>query len=303
MELAAFLIFLRAVSRHKNEPGKKMQAWGGVVVTATASFLAALIVNLGGCIYAAAKTDSPAFSRALDQPFLFLLGWGVLVPMVLGFSARWLPVFLGLRETDSAELVTSVVLIYAAVIAAGLGSFPLATLILPGAALMAIFALSLFREPVRAPKVIGVDVRFPFFVRLAYQWMMVASVLSLWAANSDRFGGIWGASRHALTVGFVATMVFAIGSRVLPHFAGSARLFSTRLMLAALVLLNAGCALRVSSEILAYEGYAGWAWRVLPVSAVTELTAVTIFALNMVLTFLKPIARPYVAPTTSQARN
>jgi hypothetical protein len=48
-------------------------------------------------------------------------------------------------------------------------------------------------------------------------------------------------------------MVFAIGQRVLPAFAGMRLLYSQRLMLACLLLLNIGCALRVSSEILAYE--------------------------------------------------
>ena len=38
-------------------------------------------------------------------------------------------------------------------------------------------------------------------------------------------------------------MVFSIGPRILPHFAGARRLFSTRLMLAALLLLQLGCTL------------------------------------------------------------
>jgi hypothetical protein len=40
-----------------------------------------------------------------------------------------------------------------------------------------------------------------------------------------------GASRHALTVGFLGTMVFTIGCRVLPAFCGMKILFSPRLML------------------------------------------------------------------------
>jgi hypothetical protein len=34
------------------------------------------------------------------------------------------------------------------------------------------------------------------------------------------------------------------------------------------------------------EGFAQFAWSWLPVSAITELTAVTIFAVNLALTFL-----------------
>jgi hypothetical protein len=56
-------------------------------------------------------------------------------------------------------------------------------------------------------------------------------------------------------------------------------------MLTCLLLLNAGCLLRVSSEIIAYENYWSPAWKILPVSAIFELAAVTVFAVNMLLTF------------------
>jgi hypothetical protein len=85
-------------------------------------------------------------------------------------------------------------------------------------------------------------------------------------------------------------MVFAIGQRILPAFGGMRLLFSTRLMLMCLLLLNIGCAVRVSSEILAYEDYWSAAWKALPWSAICELAAVTVFAANMLLTFMQPPA-------------
>jgi hypothetical protein len=117
---------------------------------------------------------------------------------------------------------------------------------------------------------------------------MVAAALGVYAARSDANGGIWGASRHALTVGFLASMVFAIGQRVLPAFCGMRLLYSKRLMLASLAVLNLGCLLRVASEIPAYEANLAVAWRILPVSAVTELTAVTLFAFNLGITLALP---------------
>lgn len=66
---------------------------------------------------------------------------------------------------------------------------------------------------------------------------------------------------------------------------------SPRLMLVMLVLLMTGCTLRVTSEILAHQNYAPWAWKVLPVSALMELAAVTLFAINLTVTSLQlPIA-------------
>ena len=99
-----------------------------------------------------------------------------------------------------------------------------------------------------------------------------------------------GASRHALTVGFLASMVFSIGQRILPAFCGMHVLFSKRLMFASLFLLNTGCFLRVACEIPAYEHNVALAWRILPVSAVIELTAVLLFVTNLVVTFLRPPA-------------
>jgi hypothetical protein len=64
---------------------------------------------------------------------------------------------------------------------------------------------------------------------------------------------MWSASRHALTVGFLATMVFSVGQRILPAFCGTRLLFSTRLVFLSLLLLTGGCLLRVSSEILAHQ--------------------------------------------------
>jgi hypothetical protein len=116
--------------------------------------------------------------------------------------------------------------------------------------------------------------------------LVIAGSMSIWAAFADRHGGIWGASRHALTVGFAATMVFSIGPRILPHFGGVHAIFSKRLMLFSLLLLQLGCALRVSSEPLAYEGMLPLAWNVLPVSGMLELSGVLLFAANLAITFL-----------------
>ena len=148
------------------------------------------------------------------------------------------------------------------------------------------FALRFAERPHGHAKTQGIHPSFPTFIRLAYAWLIVAGSMSVWAAFSDVHGGIWGASRHALTVGFAATMVFAIGPRILPHFTGIQSIFSKRLMLLSLLCLQTGCLLRVSSEPLAYEGLVSFAWKVLPVSGMLELGGVLLFASNLMLTFL-----------------
>ena len=67
-------------------------------------------------------------------------------------------------------------------------------------------------------------------------------------------------------------------------------------MFAGLGLLTLGCTLRVFCEVLAYQGYAAWAWSVLPVSALVELTALTIYAINIFGTFLLEPGHPRKDP-------
>jgi hypothetical protein len=40
----------------------------------------------------------------------------------------------------------------------------------------------------------------------------------------------------------------------------------------------------------AYQNYPTWAWNILPVSALLELTAVALFAINLIVTVARPPA-------------
>jgi hypothetical protein len=197
-----------------------------------------------------------------------------------------MPVFLGLKPIRPRLLLVAVAVNAGGVLLSFLGAGRLATAVFFFGAVLAPLALRMFERSQNEAKVRGVHASFPFFVRTAYGWLLVAALLGAAAALADTSGGIWGASRHALTVGFVSVMVFSVGQRILPAFAGMRLLWSTRLMVTSLGLLNLGCALRVFSEVVAYQGYASWAWTILPFSAVIELSAVTIFAINIFGTFI-----------------
>jgi len=291
LELVAVLLFLGAASHHKKPEAEKgakkgMETWMIAVFLSTAALTAAVIFNFVECVRLALGGATPSFPHAIDQKYLVLLGWGFLAPVVWGFSARWLPAFLAINQPRTRALQSALVLDICGVIAGAAGLLPVATMLFAVSAVVVVFALRLTERPHGAAKVQGIHSSFPYFIRIAYAWLVIAGSMSIWAAFADHHGGIWGASRHALTVGFAATMVFSIGPRILPHFCGIMRLFSTRLMFASLLLLQVGCTLRVTSEPLAYEGFASFAWRVLPVSGMVELTAVLIFALNIAATIV-----------------
>lgn len=291
-ELIAVFLFVSSASHHKlpqtdtgTRARSRMELWMVSVLLGTAGLTAAVIFNFVECMKLSFTAASPSFPHDLDQKYLVLLGWGFLVPMVSGFSARWLPVFLGLAKTRRFLFAVALIVDLVGVLIGIMGFARIAVLLLAVGTVTCVIALRFFEHRMANAKTQGVHSSFPFFATIPYLWVIIAGFMSVWAAFADHHGGIWGASRHALTVGFAATMVFAIGPRILPHFGGIYRIFSTRIMLVSLLLLQAGCTLRVSSEPLAYEGILPAAWNVLPISGVLELGGVLLFAANLALTF------------------
>lgn len=69
LELAAFLIFFRAVSQHRPKDSSKdrLEPWIWVVISASTGFLISIIANLAACFYLALRGTTPALSHRLDQ--------------------------------------------------------------------------------------------------------------------------------------------------------------------------------------------------------------------------------------------
>lgn len=293
LELFAVVLFLSAASHHKlpestqqDKTKAPMELWMVSVLIGTAGLASAVVFNFVECARLGLEGGLSSFPHSLDQKYLVLLGWGFVVPVVWGFSARWLPSFLAISKPKITLFRLALCLDVMGVLFGVSGMPKAATIILASSAVAIVLALRFAGQPPGQAKIRGIHPSFPIFTRLTYVWLIIAGSMSVWAAFSDVHGGIWGASRHALTVGFAATMVFAIGPRILPHFTGIQNIFSKRLMFLSLLCLQTGCLLRVSSEPLAYEGNATFAWKVLPVSGMLELSGVLIFATNLALTFL-----------------
>lgn len=288
LELAGFGIFFLTVSRHKsNGPRRGVEPWMVLVIASTFGFLLLLALNAGVSVWLAFAGTDPAVPHGLDQRFLVLATWGVPVLAVWGFNARWLPAFAGLKPACGKGLRIALLFSSVGIFSALAGFFPLASTLLLLASVFACLALGIFERATKPPVLQGAHASYPAFIRICYVWLTIAAALSMWASVSDHNGGIWGASRHALTVGFLAGMIFCIAPRIVPAFSGGKQLFSPVLMMLACALLNLGCFLRVASEIPAYEGYSHFAWHVLPCSGAVEMTAVSLFAVNLVLTLAR----------------
>jgi len=283
-----------AQDKRSTQPGKHPQgvrpsdlgSWLGIC--GFASLTVALILNLGISIYVVATAPWPVYPATSDRIFLLIALWGFAVPMVWGYSTRFITVFLGLEAPVHRTAGVLCAGISAIVVCALARQFLLADLLALASTAVAIWALRIFRRAPRLAKLRGAYRHYPGFVRLAYVWLVFGALLGVAADLIPAQTGLGGASRHAVTVGFLATLIFAIGPRILPSFLNGRELYSSALMAAGLWVLNLGCALRVSSEAIAYSA-GGAAWKILPISALLEMTAVVIFVVNLGMTIKHPI--------------
>jgi hypothetical protein len=121
------------------------------------------------------------------------------------------------------------------------------------------------------------------YIQLALFWLLIGLALLAAGQLVALIRGIapprayLGATRHALTVGFLTTLILGVGQRLLPIL-GHDLLAWPRLVVPIFALIAAGNALRVATELATLT----WpiAFRILPASAVLELVALALFAAN-----------------------
>ena len=89
------------------DPTHPTETWMVVVIAATIAFLVAVTVNSAAMVRLALYSDSPELSHVFDQQLVVLTVWGVLVPTIWGFNARWLPVFAGFKKPQGVRLLVA----------------------------------------------------------------------------------------------------------------------------------------------------------------------------------------------------
>lgn len=261
---------------------RKGQPWEAPVFFGFAALCALLAWQI---LLTVGPLTSPALPAASDRILISLAIWAFAFPVVIGYSAKLFPGLLGTAPPSRDGLRLALAFAVAASVAFIVKKPMPAAAATAMASVLAVWSLRFFQRHPGNPKRSGVYAGYPAFARLAYVWLCIAAVLGFGIARP----GVLGASRHAFTVGFLATLIFAIGPRILPSFLNSRELRSPRLMRFSLILLTAGCAVRVISEPLAYGEIAAIAWKALPVSAFTELLAVLLFACNIAMSLATPI--------------
>jgi hypothetical protein len=126
-----------------------------------------------------------------------------------------------------------------------------------------------------------------YYPPLAFFWLLAALVLltggALYEAAADVAppDAYVGEIRHALTVGFMTTLILGVGQRLLPVVDRTV-LAMPRLAIPILVLIGVGNFLRVGSELAVLATPS--AFRVMPISSMLEWSALLLFAISMIAT-------------------
>jgi len=259
-----------------------------LVATGFAAFGLALVLNLAISIQVSLSGGYPVYPAVGDRIFLTIVLWGFGIPMVWGYTTRFVTTLGGLQKPAQGAagwLSLAIITIVASALAE---HFVFANVVALAATVVAIWILRIFHRGMREPKRVGVYGSYLTFIRLAYLWLIIGALLGVWAVLAPNVSGLEGASRHALTVGFLAMMIFSVGPLILPTFLNGRELWSPRMMGISLWLLALGCFLRVSSEAVAYS-IGGFTWKILPVSALLELGAACVFVGNLGATLMQPM--------------
>ena len=133
------------------------------------------------------------------------------------------------------------------------------------------------------------------FIRAAFAWLGVAMILLLLTPLFHRLAGVYfshayyGATRHALAVGFISMMIVGMASRIAPRLRGIDGP-SLPPLIAAFILLNFGCLLRVAIQPL--TEFSETFFPVVTASGMIELAALVLWAREMFRILRKPEPGP-----------
>lgn len=262
-----------------------------------------LLIGAGICAIPAAAvlvalemagSASAVVAQSVDDRAIWVMLLGALATLIFGVWARVAPGFVAAVPATPRPLLFGGGLWLLGVLAQAFAMAAGPWLLLVGAALLVraigVFGAGIARQPLHG------DARLTRLgVRSAFVWLFVG--LAILAAGRLGLAGSYfqvSAARHALALGFVTLMIYAVASRVLPAFTGR-RLWSRRLQAFTLVIGNVAVALRVAAQLVPDGGPLGAA--INGSSGILAYSALVLFAANAVRMWRGASSRVVVAGT------
>jgi hypothetical protein len=295
LQVAAVLIFVGQIGATFARGDARLEPYVGFVLAALAWFAVSSVASVWHTwtTLTARSVDELIWHVATYQaPLRDLQIHGLALFMILGVSLRMVPALFGASPVPDRRawwaldlLITGVVgevLLFLTYRWTGNRAFA-ASLLLPRSMLAAGAGLVAwswrpwqpFPERDRSGK----------FVRAAYGWLAVALAMLLLqpAYQAARGGGFShaysGATRHAITVGFISLMIMGMAAKVVPTLNGinPPPLSGLR---GPFLLVNLGCALRVSTQIL--TDWSGALYPALGLSGTLEVAGLAWWGIGLV---------------------
>lgn len=209
---------------------------------------AAIVWTPIGALWSLVSLAAPLGSAA-DPIAASTAVWALLLGSIgghiLGVSLRVAPAFIAAPVAPARLVIAGAILWNAGVVGVTM-SLGLAPLVLLAGALVLVHAIGPFRRSA-AVRPLPPQARLSRLAfRAGFAWLAAGLVLFALAGSVP---GATAAARHALALGFLMSMVVAVGSRLVPALTGGVG-FPLRAVLAALALTNAAALLRVPLELV-----------------------------------------------------
>jgi hypothetical protein len=225
---------------------------------------------------------------------------GFAMLMILGVSQRMFHYFYGFPEPDRRTGVTALPLINVAILGIVIGTVAMRTLghawallwyasvlLMAGTVAVLVLRWRLFSRPAETDRSLK-------FLRAAYVWLFISLAMLVllpayqfgllpWlapdsaAAQMGFSHAYYGAIRHAVTVGFVSLMIVGVAAKVVPTLTGI-DVHALSGLWVPFVLINLGCALRVSLQTL--TDFTPAAFPASGVSGLLELTGLAVWGVH-----------------------
>ncbi len=279
-------------------------------------FVAASVANLV-LVRELAADSGTMLATSKDAPLLQMYLFGFMALFILGVSIRVLPAFLSLRPTSYAPLPVALALYTGGLalrVATGWADAydeswatpewleAVSVYLVAGGVSVFVLALNIYL-PAAPGEAEDTERAYGKLIRAAYVWLAVAFGIEVWFATRAVLGDFTpngleaGAARHALAIGFMTQMIFGVGVRALPVFAGK-RLYSQRLVDVSFVLINLAALERVGNALVDV-GSVRFRWDQVSISGALALAAVIVFTYNIMRSVRGAAA---IAPVQQEAK-
>jgi hypothetical protein len=304
LEIIAVLIFAAVLIQTMRLNGKPLEAYEAYILCALFWFVVQTVYSaVHFTLISLAPTEEALLLQVSrwQAPLRDLQIHGFALLMILGVSHRILDKLYHLPVPSARRSLSVLALINLAVVAEAGGFVAMraaghawaalwygGVLLLFGAVAALVWSWRL-HQPMWRPD------RSVKYIRAAYGWLLLSlamlvllpayqfGLLRVFAPTSHAaeigFSHAWyGAIRHAATVGFISMMILGVSAKFVPVFSGVDGRTLTPLW-APFLLLNIGCALRVTFQTL--TDFTTLAFPLAGVSGLLEVTALTIWGMHL----------------------